>query len=414
VIDFPYSVAVFPLKAFGLGVEAAAEAVDESPRLRRLARLFPLALGPARVSGGISVGTGDGFGANASVDVPEFGASRHAVKLRLGGQTRGERRAMLGLRLRRSDLSWFEVAGGYRSDHNARFWGFGPASPESAESFHRREVSWGGVTWRRLAGGGDFGGALTGLYSSVAATGSDHSDAPHLSEEFAGALPPGYRDRSHGLTAGVELAHENGDRVGPPGHAWRERARPERGGSRRVSASWFEGKGNARVRFWTWRAEAQQFLAMPFSGRALALRAFVSRIENEGEDPVPFQRLMTNDDPDVFRGYEDERFRDLGILAMAAEYRWPAWSLKSASSLGVDAYLFTDWGQVFSDVEQIGGGNLTSSWGGGLRLGAEGLFVGRIEVGASEEGLVFRLRADQVFQFEKGGLFAGRDPVPDR
>ena len=38
----------------------------------------------------------------------------------------------------------------------------------------------------------------------------------------------------------------------------------------------------------------------------------------------------------------------------------------------------------------------------------------RIEIGWSEEGTQFRFRADQLFQFEKFGLFAGRSPVPDR
>lgn len=412
IINFPYNVAFLPVKLTVTGIEMTVEAFQEKPVLRRLAHLFPLRAGAALISGGISVGGGEGFGGNVSVDVHEFGANHHAMKLRLAGQTRGERRATMAFRFRRSDVSWFDVGGGYRSDHNEHFYGIGPDTPESAESFHRREVAWAGATWTRQRG--DFASKVLGLYSSVGATGTDHSDDPHLSEVFAGALPFGYRDRSEGLAAGLEISHENTAFAGPPSAPWRERNRPEGGGLRRASVSWFQGKGNLNAEFWTWRVEAQQFVPLPHSRRALALRGYISRIENEGDEPVPFQRLLTNDDPDVFRGYPDGRFHDLGLTAVTAEYRWPLWALKSENSIGADAYLFADFGQVFDETDEIALRRLTESYGGGIRVGGEGRFVGRIEIGWSEEGTQFRFRADQLFQFEKFGLFAGRSPVPDR
>jgi hypothetical protein len=412
IVNFPYNVVFLPVKLLGIGIEASVQAFDEKPVLRRILRAFPLRAGSALFSGGVTAGGGDGFGGNVSIDIPDFGARHHAMKLRLAGRTRGERRATLALRFRRNDVSWFDLGGGYRSDHNARFYGIGPSAPESAESFHRRETTWAGVTWtRQLA---DFGSSLTGLYSSAVATGTDHSDDPHLSERFVGALPFGYRDRSEGLGVGWTISHENTERMGPPGAWWRERNRPERGGLRRVGASWFQGKGNSRAEFWTWRAEAQQFLPLPLSRRVLALRGLISRIENEGDDPVPFQRLLTNDDPDLLRGYPDGRFRDVGLLAATAEYRWPLWALNRENGIGADAFVFADFGQVFSEMDQIAAKALTESYGGGVRVGGHGRFTGRIELGWSEEGMQFRLRADQTFQFERGGFFFGRSPVPDR
>jgi hemolysin activation/secretion protein len=214
--------------------------------------------------------------------------------------------------------------------------------------------------------------------------------------------------------AGLELSHENTEKLGPPEHSWRERVRPEHGGLQRATVSWFEGKGNSKAVYWTWRGEAQQFLPLWHSRRALALRGFVERQENRGDDPVPFQRLMTNDDPDVFRGYPDERFHDIGIAALTAEYRWPLWVVDNENELGADAYLFADWGQVFAKFDDLGMDRLAKSYGGGVRLGGNGRFVGRIEVGHSEEGTQFRLRADQLFQYEKAGFFNARSPVPDR
>ena len=37
-----------------------------------------------------------------------------------------------------------------------------------------------------------------------------------------------------------------------------------------------------------------------------------------------------------------------------------------------------------------------------------------IEIAKSEEETVVRIRGDQVFQFAKGGLFHGKNPVPTR
>jgi hypothetical protein len=413
VVNFPTVIVFFPLRLVFAGIEETVEAAGSSPTIRRLARLFPLGIGGALVTGGISLDTADGFGANASVIVPEFLGPRNGMKLKLAALSKGEGQATLGFLLHRGDWSVYELGGGYRSDINTRFFGIGPDSQEDSESFYRREVSWVGGSWHRALGGG-FGWKLTGLYSGVAASGSSESDNPHLSQEFAAALPSGYRDLSTGVTLGLELAHDNIEKFGADPDAGPERARPEHGGVRRAVVSWFEGKGDSPAEFLTWRAELQQFLPLWFSRRALAFRAFASGIENQGDDPVPFQRLLTNDDPDLFRGYPDSRFHDLGIAAVSLEYRWPIWGFSTVNGPGVDAYLFTDWGQVYSNAEEIDGDHVTKSWGGGLRLGGDGRLTGRLEIGKSEEGVQFRLRADQVFQYEKGGLFHGRSPVPDR
>ena len=102
------------------------------------------------------------------------------------------------------------------------------------------------------------------------------------------------------------------------------------------------------------------------------------------------------------------------MTGATAEYRWPILAMERSNGYGLDAYLFTDIGQVFGSFDEIAGANLTTSLGGGIRLAAYGAFLGRFEVGWSEEQTVLRLRADQVFQFSKHGLYHGRNPIPTR
>ena len=133
-----------------------------------------------------------------------------------------------------------------------------------------------------------------------------------------------------------------------------------------------------------------------------------------GSSDIPFQRLMTNDDPDLFRGYRDFRWRGRGMAVLTAEYRWPLWALTHADRLGADLYLLADLGQVFDDFSEISTDAMTLSYGAGIRVLNLRGFVLRFEYARSGEEVVLRLRSDQVFQFAKGGLFHGRDPVPAR
>jgi outer membrane protein assembly factor BamA len=240
------------------------------------------------------------------------------------------------------------------------------------------------------------------LYSEVGARGGD-DETPALRTVYAGALPPGYPRTSDGVSGSLSLIR---DTAAPGG-------RPDRGAYYRLKLSRFQGTGGEDAAFWTYRGELQQFVPLWFSNRALAVRGFVTWIDSGG-DVVPFQRLMTNDDPDLLRGYRDFRWRGRGMAAGTVEYRWPLWVAKQAHALGLDAYLFTDIGQVFGERREIALRNLTVSWGGGLRLVNLGGFLARLEVGASNEETILRFRTDQVFQFSKGNLFHGRNPIPER
>jgi hypothetical protein len=412
IVDVPFWVVMFPLKLLSLGLEESAEYLDESGTIARVQEHYPVKIGSAELTFGVNAGGQDGLGANVNVDWrnPDSG---NRMKLGLSKFTRGKGSATLGWKIHRTKRSWFEIGGGYRNDTNARYYGIGPQSSEGRRSFYYEEISWGGASFAREIGAG-FAGELGATYSGAGAIGSKYTDRPHLSEEFASELPAGWRDRSDGFSFALELSHDDAVELFPWG-VGPERGRPEHGGLRRAKAAYFQEKGNGDAQFWTYRGELQQFLPLWFDRRALALRGVVSYLEPAGGSEVfPFQRLLTNDDPDLLRGYIDQRFRDRGLVAVTAEYRWPLWSVGHRNGLGADAYLFTDWGQVFPEFDDVGQGDLTSSYGGGLRLAGWGLFEGRVEFAWSEEGFVFRLRGDQIFQYERGGLLNGRSPVPER
>jgi hypothetical protein len=183
---------------------------------------------------------------------------------------------------------------------------------------------------------------------------------------------------------------------------------------RRIRVSWFDGTGGRDVSFLTYRVELQQFLPLWYTQRALALRGYVTWIDLTQGDQIPFQRLVTNYEPDQFRGYLDFRWRDKGMLALTAEYRFPWFAVAAPQNQGVDMYLLADFGQVFGRTEQIALDAMTASFGGGFRLVGRRGIIARAEVAFSNEGPVFRFRTDQIFQYMRGGLFYGRDPVPSR
>jgi hypothetical protein len=91
------------------------------------------------------------------------------------------------------------------------------------------------------------------------------------------------------------------------------------------------------------------------------------------------------------------------------------WNLSQKKGAGLDAYIFTDLGQVFGEYEELAFDNLTESYGAGLRvIDFHGAFAARLEIAWSDEDTVIRLRGDQLFQYAKGDLHYGRDPVPTR
>ncbi|TFG54072.1 MAG: hypothetical protein E4H37_01375 [Gemmatimonadales bacterium] len=400
---WPYRVVSFPVRAVAAGLGASIDFLDRTNTLRRVGSLIAPRTGPFGVLVNVQAGGLAGLGGGLTAEHTAFLGPDNRVRVAGRTTTRGNHQVHIGADFAAGPSSRFEVGLGWRVRPNARYFGLGPGVEEGAESFFRHETTWLGASLSRQLGSGF---SLTGdaIASAVEAGRSDEDASPSITSVFAGELPAGFAENSQGITLGLSLVHDDIEGTGRPG----------RGGIRRVRAAYFEGLDQADVAFWSFRGEAQQFFTLWYPRHVLALRGYMSWIGNVGSDPLPFQRLMTNDDPDLLRGYRDFRWRGRGMVALSAEYRWPLWVVNRPDSPGLDLYLLADIGQVYNDIDEISGDNLTFSYGAGVRIIGSRDFVARVEYGRSEEQAVWRLRFDQIFQFSKGGLFNGRVPVPDR
>ena len=398
----PYRVVTFPIALTSKGIGAGIQALDKGSVLETGRRVLGPRRGPFGFlvdfrSGGLS-----GIGGGLTAEHTRFLGGPNVMRVRLSATTRHDNRAGAAVRFGKERDRFWEIGLGYRQRPNARFFGFGPAAQDSNQSYFHQESMWAGATVRRPLSR-RVHVDVTGQYTSVATGVPDKDHHPATQDVFGAATLPAYGRHSYGVSGGVELAREGA-----------RQNRPSSNGNQSVKMSYFAGTDSGDASTYTFRAEAEQFFTLWWPLRVLALRGVISWINDQGEDPVPFARLLTNDEPDLFRGYEDFRWRDRGLTVLTAEYRWPIWAHNRPKGAGLDAYLLTDWGQVFHTQDDISIDNMTQSYGGGIRLESGHGFVFRAEWARSEEGSMIRLRADQIFQYAKGGFINGREPIPDR
>jgi len=132
--------------------------------------------------------------------------------------------------------------------------------------------------------------------------------------------------------------------------------------------------------FFNYFGEGQFFLRLPGLSQNHRL-AFRTRLEKRfaaGDADVPFYEQSFLGDAMNLRGFEQDRFRDLGSLLLTLEYRYPIWDTW-------DAVVFTDQGQVFSDFRQLGFDRFNGAVGTGLRFMTANDFLFRIEIAFSKE-----------------------------
>lgn len=133
--------------------------------------------------------------------------------------------------------------------------------------------------------------------------------------------------------------------------------------------------------FLSYYADWQQFLPVPGLpiDRRLAFRARLEKRYPLNNGSVPFYEQSLLGDADNLRGYEQDRFRNLGSLLLTLEYRYPIWDTW-------DAVIFTDQGQVYREYDQISFSRFNGAYGTGLRFMTASDFLFRVEIAFSKEG----------------------------
>jgi hypothetical protein len=297
---------------------------------------------------------------------------------------------------------WTVQAGGGTEEKNLTpYYGLGPQSYYGDLSYYHRITNWGGFEVRKDVGQ-KVQLELKTYYSQVEARESEYEVDKSLGTIHEGNIPYGYPGESNGWTWRLGLYRDNAD----------QRGRPRRGGFQSLGVSLFEASDLNDLRYLTYHVNVEKFYPLWHTDRTLALRGFFNRISNLGPEEVPFTRLLTFQRPDELRGFTSLRFYGLGSLGFSAEYRWPVWVARGRNDMGVDAYIFTDIGQVFNKTAEISIENTRGTGGIGLRLinGQRGLSA-RFELGLSDEDTVVRLKFSQTFQYDPKGILYGKNPT---
>ncbi len=402
----PYHLVGIPLKLLGTAGYESLKFADnlgwfDMPPAEHLGLPLPgrLYLMPDT---GYSESEGISYGLGLSrYDLPTTEAE---IRLQASSSTKRARVLALGTYFPLNDERAVQLGLGYTGHPLTRFFGVGPESRAGDLSYYHRESWWVGLESDHDLGHG-FGVEVRVFHSRVRSGSTRYHVHRQLERIHADEMPLGFGQESHGMTYRLGLMHDSS----------RENARPQRGGFRKLSVSRFMADDGSDLEFNVYRADLEQFFPLWHTRRTLAVRAFFNHIDNKGDVEVPFARLMTFAKPDLMRGFTDERWLGKGTIGFSAEYRWPIWAVVDRVGSGLDAYIFSDVGQVFMQTEEIALEEMQVNGGVGLRLlGGERNFLGRLEVGFSRESTQFSVKFSQTFQYDKKGLLGGKDPTRRR
>ena len=348
--------------------------------------------------GGISGLEGISYGLN--IRKPDFLGEDNRAFLTISSSTKHADKLAGGFYFQMNPTWGLQLGAGTADLPLTRYYGLGYGSSAGDRSFYNRISRWVGAELDR-----DLGLStsleMRSYYSQVEARESRYEVDEGLSDIHAGNLPYGFPGESNGWSFKLGLVRD----------ATVENGRPQGRGFQKASISWFQGTDDPDLSFIQYAFDLQHFFPLWFTGRTLGLRAFGVRLHNNGTSEIPLTRMVTMYHPNSLRGFSDLRFYGLGNVGLSAEYRWPLWVAKGRKGLGMDAYIFTDMGQVFDRSSEIAINHLSQTAGFGVRfIGSEGQFLGRFELGFSNEETVVTLTFSQTFQHHGKGLLHGKDP----
>jgi len=317
VVLVPYWVIGIPFRLLDLGIKGAAKGLNNIGAFNVLG---PQAGFPGPWDSYIlpmgSYGSSRGFQIGVNIFHDYFFGAENRLKIHASTSTLRADKASIGTIFRQLYPTTYQLGVGLDTNPGTRFYGIGPDTDEENEARYRRSFVWAGGNLRRTLPARWTLGARA-IFTAVQARGSSYFDDDALSDVHAGNIPYGFGLTSYGWNS--SLWFENDTTA--------ESGRPRRGGFRRLGADFFLGSDGSGTRFWTYFAELEHFFGLGHPRRTLAARGYLWKTDNQGDTPVPVQRMIGNKRPNEFAGYPSYRFLDEGIVGGGVEYRWPIWAI---------------------------------------------------------------------------------------
>lgn len=256
-------------------------------------------------------------------------------------------------------------------DESHFFPGGNQAREQDETNFELKQLAWDLKVGRRLAG--DFSAALTGRL--LIADAKPSSRLP--------ATPASVTGNNASMTA---LAIE-------PGVSYDSRDnpfRPTRGWFAEAAFSYTDQVDRDQFRYIGYRMEVQRYVPVFHGNRVLLLRGYLAKQDSLGSGSIPFYELNLLDLNNGLRGFDRGRWQDEGALLFNVEWRFPVWQ-------DVEGNIFLDEGQVFNDYKEIALRQFRYSAGAGFRFVTNRKFGFRVQVAASEDGVLTLIRGDLEF-----------------
>jgi hypothetical protein len=398
----PYWVIGLPFRLVYYGVDQTVIGMDRLG-LFGVAAEYPGVRGPwgTYIMPMIAIGDNEGFTLGAEVTRPDFLGEDNLFFMKASTSTRRADEIAGGTLFHLGPEWTLQIGGGGEKVNLTRYYGLGYDSFNGNLSYYQRQTSWGGFELARDLGG-KIGLEFKNYFSRVEALEPRYRTDQALGRVHRDAVPFGYPGESNGWTTRLAFVRNNADQSGRPGS----------GGFQDVGVSFFTDSDGSGLKYLTYHVNVEKFFSLWHTDRTLAVRGFLNRIDNAGTSEIPFTRLVTFQRPDELRGFTSLRFYDKGSVGFSTEYRWPVWVARGRDDLGLDAYLFSDIGQVYHKTSEISLNNVQVTGGLGLRLiDSQRGFAGRFELGLSEESAVVRLKFSQTFQYDPKGLLYGKNPT---
>lgn len=366
VVGFPLKVIGFPIELVLIRIPAYAIGVFTAPKPPSFLTRALRASNEAGVRPGLrtSIGPQSGIGAGIFVD------SFDPLYLNTSFALRGSQRHQVGIRFK-SERAHVGAEFRWQRDAQAKFFGIGSRTPDD-EVIYRREVVDVGATAGIQATKQVSFDVGVGFEDNFVREPLSLGDEISLFDVFGPGELFGTegRQRYVRIDAGIELdlTHQNGFQ--------------RRGASFRVAGIAYRGVRDTESDFHRLAFTVQGHL--PLNGRQeLALRAHTELTRIETGD-VPFFHLAPLGGKRSAIGFASNRFTDLDMISLTAEWRFEIWR-DIHNSARIETFLHFGEGAVAHRLDDLESPDWHESYGFGFRGATTEDLIGVLFFGFSDE-----------------------------